>query len=435
LIDEGRDLGGVEAEFERLLADDQPEDEQFQKDVNTLLDRGQDLPLRPDYPYIEPSDLPAIRSERSSGPRKLALDLPYDVRSDRIAGAWLGRCAGCLLGKPVEGTHRQRLKELLAKAGCSGIPDYLWQLPGMTQQDYTDVDFAYIWDFFRQTSTFPGDDDTNYTVTGLALLKDKGIAFTPSDMAQFWMANLPILRTFTAERVAYRNFVDGIAPPASASFRNPYRELIGAQIRADVFGYVALGNPELAAELAWRDACISHVKNGIYGAMWAAAMLAAAIVETDIRRIVEIGLTEIPGKSRLHEAIVEILDRQAAGASYSGMVDYIHGRWDETRPDHWCHTVSNAQIVAMALLYSEGDYEKAITGAVLPCFDTDSNGATVGSIIGMMLGAKSLPTKWTGVMNDTIHTDVQGYQEVSILGLAEEMFQLHRKAEQVSRCT
>ncbi len=300
----------------------------------------------------------------------------------------------------------------------------------MTQQDYTDVDFAYIWDFYRQTSTFPGDDDTNYTVTGMALLKDKGIAFTPSDMAQFWMANLPILRTNTAERVAYRNFVDGIAPPASASFRNPYRELIGAQIRADIFGYVALGNQELAAELAWRDACISHVKNGLYGAMWVAAMLATAIVETDIRRVVEMGLTEIPRKSRLHEAIVEILDRQAAGASYSEMVDHIHGRWDETRPDHWCHTVSNAQIVAIALLYSEGDYEKAITGAVLPCFDTDCNGATVGSIIGMMLGAKSLPTKWTGVMNDTIHTDLQGYQDVSIMGLAKEMFQLHLKAEQ-----
>ena len=62
----------------------------------------------------------------------------------------------------------------------------------------------------------------------------------------------------------------------------------------------------------------------------------------------------------------------------------------------------------MGLLYGEGDYEKAITRTVLACFDTDCNGATVGSIMGMMLGAKALPEKWTGVMNDTIHTDLHG---------------------------
>jgi ADP-ribosylglycohydrolase len=425
LADEGRDTNAVESEFARLLAEDIPEDAEFQKAANDLLDAARLLPMRADYSYVEPSDLETIQTHRAAGPRVLPIAHSETIRRDHIAGAWLGRCAGCLLGKPLEGVLRPRLRQLLDHFGYEEIPDYIWRLPGLTEEDCANFGWQSPW-WYRNTDCFPGDDDTNYTVMGMALVKEKGINFTPSDMADFWLTNVPLLRTCTAERVAYRNFTNHIEPPDSAVVRNPYREWIGAQIRADFFGYVALGQPELAAELAWRDASISHVKNGIYGAMWVAAMLATAMSQTAVRRIIEIGLTEIPEKSRFFEAITEILNRHAAGASYPETVQYIHQCWDETRAHHWCHTLSNAQIVAMGLLYSEGDYEKAITRTVLACFDTDCNGATVGSIMGMMLGAKALPEKWTGVMNDTIHTDLAGYHTTNISKLAEEMFQIHQ---------
>jgi len=436
LIEEGRDISTLEPEFERLLTDDVPEDAQFQAAMNTLLDQARLLPMRPDYHYIEPSDLDGIRALRAAGPRTLDISANETALRDHIAGAWLGRCAGCLLGKPIEGILSQRLQVLLERAGCKEIPDYVWRLPGLDEQDYRELDLANLLKF-RDTNSMPGDDDTDYTVMALAMVKQKGSAFTPSDMADFWLENIPILRTCTAERVAYRNFTANIEPPLSAIIRNPYREWIGARIRADFFGYIALGRPELAAELAWRDACISHVKNGVYCAMWTAAMLAAAIGQTDMRRLIEIGLSEIPAQSRLFEAVTDILDRHAAADSYSDMVQYIHQRWDETRAHHWCHSIANAQIVAMALLYGECDYEKAVTRAVLPCFDTDCNGATVGSIMGMMLGAKALPEKWIAVMNDTLHSDIQGYQTTPISMLAEQTLQIqqgiHRDTQVGSR--
>jgi hypothetical protein len=258
----------------------------------------------------------------------------------------------------------------------------------------------------------------------LALVKQKGLGFTPDDVATFWLQNIPILHTYTAERAAYRNFVSEICPAASASFRNPYREWIGAQIRADFFGYVAPGNPALAAELAWRDACISHVRNGIYGEMWVAAMLAAAAVETNVVKIMEAGLGEIPARCRLAEDIRQVMRWHADGVSYKNAVAKIHQRWDETKFHHWCHTNSNAQIVALGLLYGEGDYEKTITHAVYPVLDTDCNGATAGSVIGMALGAKALPAKWTDVLNDTLLTGVDGYHRVSISSLAQETLAL-----------
>jgi ADP-ribosylglycohydrolase len=425
LIDEGRDISTLESEFAQLLAEDMPEDRQFQKAMDELLDKARLLPMRQDYRYIEPDDLETIRSHRVDGPRTLTISDSKDIRQNHITGAWLGRCAGCLLGKPIEGVLSPRLQQLLDRFNYEEIPDYIWRFPGLTEEDCANFGWQSPWQY-RNTDCFPGDDDTNYTVMGMALVKQKGINFTPSDMADFWLENIPLLRTCTAERVAYRNFTNNIEPPDSAVIRNPYREWIGARIRADYYGYVALGQPELAAELAWRDAVISHVKNGVYGAMWVAAMLAAAISQTDVRQIIEIGLTEIPEKSRLFEAVTDILSRYDASVPYPEIIKYIRQRWDETRAHHWCHSISNAQIVAMGLMYSDGDYEKAITRTALACFDTDCNSATVGSIMGMMLGAKALPEKWTGVMNDTINTDLTGYQTTRISKLAEEMFEIHK---------
>jgi hypothetical protein len=427
LADEGRDTSAVTSEFERLLSENVIEDARFQEDANALLEETSRLPIRSDYQYVEPSDLENIRAQRPAPSNEQSDKFSDSLRHEHIAGAWLGRCAGCLLGKPVEGIRSPKLLALLDLAGHNEIPDYLWRLP-VASEDYNKLGFTWISDL-RNIDHMPEDDDTNYTVTGMALVKKKGIGFSPADMADFWMENIPILHTCTAERAAYRNFVDNIEPPRSAVVRNPYREWIGAQIRADFFGYVALGRPELAAELAWRDACISHVKNGIYGEMWVAAMLAGAIGETDTRRIIKIGLGEIPAKCRFAEAINDVLDWHASEMAYADAVKQIHRRWNENSEYDWCHTISNAQIVALGLLYGEGDYEKAITRAVYPCFDTDCNGATVGSIMGMMLGVRALPEKWTGIMNDTIHTGVAGYHICSIAKLAEEMFQLYMIAK------
>jgi hypothetical protein len=48
----------------------------------------------------------------------------------------------------------------------------------------------------------------------------------------------------------------------------------------------SVGNPELAAEWAWRDARSSHVKNGIDGEMFCAAMIAASMAASDMPRLV-----------------------------------------------------------------------------------------------------------------------------------------------------
>jgi hypothetical protein len=266
----------------------------------------------------------------------------------------------------------------------------------------------------------PEDDDTNYTMTGLAIMQQYGPGFTPQNVADFWLNNIPLLHTCTAERIAYRNFALLVPPPASAEFRNPYREWIGAQIRADFWGYTAAGNPELAAEFAWRDASISHVKNGIYGAMWVAAMTAAAFVTDDIPTIIRAGLAQIPAKCRLADAIESVLEWQEVDVDYDTTVYRIHEIWDEKRGHDWCHTISNAMIVTAGLLWGAGDYAQTICRAVQPCFDTDCNGATTGSILGILHGRSALPAAWVDVINDTLHTGVAGYHTVKLADITRD---------------
>ena len=268
--------------------------------------------------------------------------------------------------------------------------------------------------------SMPEDDDTNYTTTGLAILSKHGPDFTPTDVANFWLNDIPILHTCTAERVAYKNLVRLVPPPASASFRNPFREWIGAQIRADFWGYAAPGNPELAADFAWRDASISHVKNGIYGEMWAAAMISAAFVTDDIKTIIHAGLDQIPANCRLSNAVEDVLEWHEVEVDYDTAVYRIHEMWNEDRAHDWCHTISTPRIGTARLQSCEGDYETTICRAVQPCFDTDCNGATTGSILGVIHGRKALPAKWVDVINDTLHTGVAGYNTVKLTDITRD---------------
>ena len=260
----------------------------------------------------------------------------------------------------------------------------------------------------------PVDDDTNYTVLYQEIIEKYGKDFTPFDVSRAWLSYQRKDAYCTAERVAFCNFINGYEPPNSAIYKNPYREWIGAQIRADYFGYINPGNPELAAEMAWRDASISHIKNGIYGEMFVAAMLAIAAETNNIKDIILGGLAQIPHTSRLYEEILFVMDSFENGVSQNDCFKAIHKKYDEHDGHGWCHTISNAMIVAAALLYGNGDYGKSICMAVETGFDTDCNGATVGSILGMANGIESIPEYWTKPINDTLHTSIFGIDTVKI---------------------
>ena len=433
---EGRDLASVEAEFKRLARRDLDRNLAAWPRVQTLLETVQGLPTRRDYPWREPSDLAGIRKARPTRrPSVRPPRLSAAAFHDRMYGAWLGRCCGCLAGKPVEGRRRRSMERILKAQGRWPLAHY-WSMKVGAKVAKEENWFARHGrkpapgTVIEGIRCMPEDDDTNYTATGYAILERYGADFTPADVAGFWLGNVPIGHVCTAERVAYRNLVMLYPPPgpdgkvagrfSSATWCNPYREWIGAQIRADFFGYAAPGDPQRAAEWAWRDACISHTRNGIYGEMWVAAMLAAAWTTDDLAAIIRAGLGQIPARSRLAAEIEKVLGWKAQGWTFEQAIDQVHADWDEADPHHWCHAISNAAIVAVGLLWGDLDFEKSVCRAVTCAFDTDCNGATVGSIVGLVLGAKRMPKKWTRPIRDTLQTGIHGLHEIRLADMAKK---------------
>ncbi|WP_416977505.1 ADP-ribosylglycohydrolase family protein [Streptomyces sp. T028] len=342
--------------------------------------------------------------------------------ADRVLGGWLGRIAGNMLGKPVEQGEvwtRDRIDGYLRRADALPLTDYLPEPP--TEEDRRRLRPEWRQCVRGRVHGSCRDDDVDYAILGLDLLETHGFGFTTEQVGDLWLLRLPYLQTFTAERAAYRNLAGGIRPPLTATYDNPYQEWIGALIRADVFGWTCPGAPRRAAALARRDAVLSHTGNGVYGAMWSAALIAAAFTAPTVRGAIEEALAVVPASSRLARTVRRVTALHETGLAWE---DTLATMSDETSGLGWIHTVPNAAVLTAGLLYGDGDFTRTIALTVRGGLDTDSNGATAGSVAGVLTGARAIPAHWTEPLEDTVHSAVFGFDGARISELAERTVRL-----------
>ena len=407
----------VEAMGERVLHALRRSDGLQAVELHTILCDLESLQPAESFPYVEPSTLDEIRAERPDGPRRMELNLTDAQMLDRIYGAWLGRAAGCVLGKPMErGWNKGQIDSYLQFAKALPLNDYVPLVDGhpeglkLRDPDCTRgrIHYAAI------------DDDLDYTVLGLHVLESYGLDFTSRNVAEGLLDRLPDLDLYIGLKfVAYRYLMNNPLP-----WQHRKNEGIGGQIRADAWGYATPGWPEKAAEFAFRDAVLSNVKNGIYGEMFVAAMLAAAFVTSDVEEVIRIGLSEIPRNCRLAGAVRDVVKWSKELSDWEEVWANINEKYGHY---HMVHSINNAALVVMGLMAGQGNYETSIVVAVRGGWDTDCNGATAGSVCGMMLGADALPEKWVGVLNDRLISVVRGYNECKISELAKRSYEIARK--------
>lgn len=382
-----------------------------EREIETACAEIRQLPIDEELATREPNDLTAIRALRPEGARRLWQSFDETAYADRLEGALLGRFAGCTLGAPVEFWPIEKMQNLARENGMEFPPlDYWKYVPEPYETRYAvSPREAYTRDKMKGV---PVDDDETYTLLGLLILEDFGPRFTVEDVGTAWLKYLPY--ACTAEDVALRNLKKGIPARQVGEIDNPFCEWIGADIRSDPWGYAAPGLPELAAELAWRDAFISHRRQGIYGEMYFSAVIAAAFAVDDPVEALRIGLTEIPSECALARAVRWALDeaprirdfqqaRNAAEAYCAGMSGV--------------HTIINALLTIWGITLHGKDFSKVIGEVVAMGLDNDCAAATAGSIVGAVVGKRGIPEHWYRPFENTVYTYMIDRPEFKIDGV------------------
>lgn len=344
---------------------------------------------------------------------------PVENLQDRVKAALLARFAGCVLGAPVEMWDIWNMENLAKTSAMDYPPQEYWHNVERPWALAFEHDRRALFSLSGMDGC-PVDDDITYVILSLLIMERYGKDFTTADVGEYWKEHLPI--ACTAELAALNNLKAGIAAEEAALTGNPYAQWIGALIRADGFGYACAGDPRRAAALAYRDAYLTHRRNGIYGEMLFAAAVAAAFTTDKPLAAIRMGLNEIPATSRLYRDITWALENAPTLRDFRHARELVDARFAGMS---CVHTNNNACLIVFALALSGGDVSKAITNAVAMGLDNDCTAATCGSICGACRGMQGVEEKWYKPFHGRVRTYILGAEELSIDDVVERFVRLY----------
>jgi ADP-ribosylglycohydrolase len=385
--------------------------------LQAILDELKSLPIDEALARQEPNDLTGIRQLRPNGPRRLWDSIDNVIYREKLEGALLGRMAGCILGVPVEGWPVKSMEDL-ARENEEPFPpvDYWKYIPRpfdihynrSPRESYTRTKMDGV----------PVDDDLTYTLLGLFIAEEYGPNFSTEDVGKAWLKYLPV--ACTAEEITLKNLKAGIPAMEAGVKNNPFTEWIGADIRSDPWGYLAPGHPELAAEMAYRDAYLSHRRTGIYGEMFFSAVIAAAFQVKDPLDAIEIGLTEIPAECQLARQVQWALAETPRITTFRQARQAVEERFVGM---DGAHTINNACLTIFGLAIGKTDFTRVIGETVAMGMDNDCTAATAGSIVGAIVGKAGIPEHWVQKFNNKIYTYMLGTPQLALSDVVERFIQ------------
>ncbi len=333
----------------------------------------------------EPETWAAYRARTPVGrqPARRRGNLPGDY-AERVRGAWVGKCIGTALGDPVEGWTSKQIAETHAP-----IRGYL--VPPKVE-----------------------NDDTAYPILVLHALDEHGPGWTSADLALEWVSHLPM--AFTAEWSAIENVKAGLLPPDSRWARNPCGAWVGGPMRAEIHGLLAPLDPERAAEMAFRDAVISHYREGMDGAIYVAVLTSLAFAGGAIEPLLREGLRYVRSDGPFAATVEATLDACRRRGDWRRALDDLRPELDRY---HWIHTLPNVACAVVGLALGDGDFERSVLTTLQCGYDADCSTGQTAALLGGLGGADAIPAAWREPIGERLLTYVIGFEEISFRRLVD----------------
>ncbi len=318
----------------------------------------------------------------------------YNEYYDKVYGCWLGKNAGGTLGAPLE-----------APFGKEELFDVRW---------YTRIEEGGI-----------PNDDLEIQLIWLQALEDEGLNVTSRELAEYWLDCIKY--NFDEYGLGKANLKKGLLPPISGYYNNWFKDCMGSPIRSEIWACIAPGVPEIATLYAYEDAIVDHAGGeSVFGEMFNAALESAAFVVNDKIKLIEIALSFIPENSKIYNTVKDVVDAYKRGISWKEARSIIYKKYYSPIAQY---SPINIGFQTIGLLYGE-DFGDAICKTVNCGYDTDCTGATVGAILGIILGKNRLPEKWIAPLGNQIATNAT-WGGIANVKLPESLHELTERVCQI----
>lgn len=311
------------------------------------------------------------------------MHISYTDYLDKVLGGWIGKSMGGAIGARFEGN-----------------------------KGWIEIEADAMF-----PPTIPPNDDLDLQVLWLKVIEEKGAALTSDDLAQAWIEGC--WYPFNEYGIFRRNWMLDIRPPMSGRYGNKFWETgMGCPIRAEIFGYVFPGAPDLAAHYAGLDGCLDHTEQAIGAEKLFAAMASMAFFVPDVRRLASMFLHYLPVGTP-----VERMTRIAYECHRDGvpMRDARDRMMAIAGNPEACDAQTNVPFTFLALLYGENDLQETLLAALRCGYDTDCTMATSAALLGQILGASRIPAHLKEKTGDELVMGIQYTRaEMTLSALARD---------------